>query len=54
MQMFVRDPSGNLIEIASAADARLDPSLFADALVEPLRGVYRMEPGDSVGQHVSP
>ena len=51
MQMFVRDPSGNLIEIASRKDAQLDPSLFADALVEPRPGVYRMAPGAALGGH---
>ena len=51
MQMFVRDPAGNLVEIASARDARIDPSLFADALVEPKPGMYRMAPGASEGAH---
>ena len=51
MQMFVRDPAGNLIEISSARDAQLDPGLFADALVEPSPGVYRMAPGAAVGRH---
>jgi catechol 2,3-dioxygenase-like lactoylglutathione lyase family enzyme len=54
MQMFVRDPSGNLIEIASARDADIDPALFADELVEPKPGVYRMAPGASVGAHETP
>jgi len=51
MQMFVRDPHGNLIEIASTSDARIDPALFRDELVEPEPGVYRMPPGASVGRH---
>lgn len=51
MQMFVRDPHGNLIEIASAADSVIDPALFRDELVEPERGVYRMAPGAGVGRH---
>ena len=51
MQMFVRDPAGNLIEIASAKDAHIDPALFADELVEPQPGVYRMAPGAAVGRH---
>jgi catechol 2,3-dioxygenase-like lactoylglutathione lyase family enzyme len=42
MQMFVRDPSGNLIEISCRPDAALDPALFADDLVDPDPGVYRM------------
>jgi len=51
MQMFVRDPAGNLIEIASAKDARIDPAVLADELVEPQPGVYRMAPGAAVGRH---
>jgi lactoylglutathione lyase len=51
MQMFVRDPAGNLIEIASPADAQLDPALFSDPLVEPKPGVYRWAPGTSAGRH---
>ena len=51
MQMFVRDPAGNLVEIASARDAVLDPALFADPLVEPRPGMYRMAPGASEGGH---
>ena len=54
MQMFVRDPAGNLIEIGSAKDARIDPALFADELVEPNPGVYRMAPGAALGGHESP
>jgi catechol 2,3-dioxygenase-like lactoylglutathione lyase family enzyme len=51
MQMFVRDPHGNLIEIASVSGADIDPALFNDELVEPKPGVYRMAPGASVGRH---
>ena len=52
MQMFVRDPHGNLIEIASRPGARIDPALFEDELVEPLQGTYRLMPGEDVGEHV--
>ena len=51
MQMFVRDPHGNLIEVASLAGETIDPKLFTDELVEPEPGVYRMAPGASVGRH---
>jgi lactoylglutathione lyase len=51
MQMFVRDPHGNLIEIASQADAEIDPELLADDLVEPQPGVYRMPSGAASGRH---
>ena len=54
MQMFVRDPAGNLVEIASARDAVIDPALFADELVEPKPGMYRMAPGAAVGAHETP
>ncbi len=54
MQMFVRDPAGNLVEISSARDAVIDPALFADELVEPKPGTYRMAPGAAVGRHESP
>ena len=49
MQMFVRDPSGNLVEVASQAGAEIDPALHADELVEPRPGVYRMAPGATPG-----
>ena len=51
MQMFVRDPHGNLIEVASVPGEEIDSALFRDELVEPLPGVYRMAPGASVGRH---
>jgi len=53
MQMFVRDPHGNLIEIASPPGAVIAPALFDDALVEPEPGVYRLEPGEAIGRHVT-
>jgi len=55
MQMFVRDPSGNLIEIASTSSEIIDLAVFRDEgnLVEPQRGIYYMEPGASVGYHKS-
>jgi catechol 2,3-dioxygenase-like lactoylglutathione lyase family enzyme len=53
MQMFVRDPSGNLIEIASSNSESIDLANFRTdgGLVEPQRGIYRMEPGETVGYH---
>ncbi|MGM0944548.1 MAG: VOC family protein [Bacteroidota bacterium] len=38
IQMFVRDPSGNLIELSSAPDAKIDPKIFEDELFKP--GIY--------------
>jgi hypothetical protein len=52
MQMFVRDPHGNLIEIASPPGTEIARELFEDDLVEPLQGTYRLMPGEDVGEHV--
>ena len=30
MQMFIRDPSGNLVEISSNPDQEIDPAIFKD------------------------
>jgi catechol 2,3-dioxygenase-like lactoylglutathione lyase family enzyme len=38
IQMFVRDPSGNLLELSSAPDAKIDPKIFEDELFKP--GIY--------------
>lgn len=38
MQMFVRDPAGNLVEISSTPGADIDPRIFADELYE--EGLY--------------
>ena len=35
MQMFVRDPAGNLIELSCEADQYVDPSIFDEDLFEP-------------------
>jgi len=53
MQMFFRDPSGNLIEIASTSKETIDLAAFQDELnlVEPQRGIYRIEPGEHDGHH---
>jgi catechol 2,3-dioxygenase-like lactoylglutathione lyase family enzyme len=53
MQMFVRDPSGNLIEIASTASEVIDLAVFREdsEIVEPKRGMFKMDPGASVGRH---
>lgn len=40
MQMFVRDPGGNLIEISCSADQPIDDALFADELVEDEPGLF--------------
>jgi len=51
MQMFVRDPSGNLIEIANTSREVIDLATLRDDIVEPERGVYKIDPGSSVGRH---
>lgn len=38
MQMFVRDPAGNLVEISSKPGAETDPRIFTDELYE--EGLY--------------
>jgi catechol 2,3-dioxygenase-like lactoylglutathione lyase family enzyme len=35
MQMFVRDPAGNLIELSCESDQYVDPSIFDEDLFEP-------------------
>lgn len=35
MQMFVRDPAGNLIELSCEADQYVDPAIFDEAIFEP-------------------
>lgn len=40
MQMFVRDPSGNLIEIASAPGAPIDPAAFDESILDAAVGNY--------------
>jgi len=50
MQMFVRDPSGNLLEISARPDTAIDERIFSDELVEPVAGVYVSERADSRGE----
>lgn len=38
MQMFVRDPAGNLVELSSAPGADIDPKIFEDEFYE--EGLY--------------
>lgn len=38
MQMFVRDPAGNLVEISSKPGTAVDPLIFQDELYE--EGLY--------------
>jgi catechol 2,3-dioxygenase-like lactoylglutathione lyase family enzyme len=45
LQMFVRDPSGNLIEVASAPHAALDQRELDEALFEPSVGNFTVPRG---------
>ena len=47
MQMFLRDPSGNLVEVSSAPDAEIDPQIFKDELYQD--GVYQSKRNDARG-----
>jgi len=38
IQMFVRDPSGNLVELSSDPNAEIDPRIFEDDLYQ--EGIY--------------
>ena len=38
IQMFVRDPSGNLVELSSLPDSPIDPAIFEDELYQ--AGIY--------------
>ncbi|MCR9064250.1 MAG: VOC family protein [Cytophagales bacterium] len=38
IQMFVRDPSGNLVELSSAPGSAIDPKIFEDELFQ--EGIY--------------
>lgn len=38
MQMFVRDPANNLVELVSFPDAEVDPAIFEDELFQ--KGIY--------------
>ncbi|MDX2245477.1 MAG: VOC family protein [Bacteroidia bacterium] len=47
MQMFIRDPSGNLVEISSAPGSTIDPAIFKDELYQ--EGVYVSNRNDARG-----
>lgn len=49
MQMFVRDPSGNLVEISCSPGTPVDDAIFEDELVEPGVSVYVSNRNDARG-----
>ena len=49
-QMFIRDPSGNLVEVSAPPGAPVDPAIFADSdLCEPDAGAYQSGRNDARG-----
>jgi catechol 2,3-dioxygenase-like lactoylglutathione lyase family enzyme len=50
LQMFIRDPAGNLVELSAPPGSRVDPSIFADAeLCQQETGAYVSGRGDARG-----
>ena len=49
MQMFVRDPSKNLIEIIARPDVPVDHAIFEDELVETHKNMYISDRNDARG-----
>lgn len=47
MQMFVRDPAGNLVEISSMPGSKVNPQIFQDELYE--EGLYKSNRNDFRG-----
>ena len=52
MQMFVRDPSGNLVELSCPREVAVDPEIFRDELVDEGESLYTSERDDPRGTHV--
>jgi lactoylglutathione lyase len=50
MQMFLRDPSGNLVEVSCKTGTPVDAALFQDELVEPERGIFKSGRNDPRGR----
>lgn len=50
MQMFVRDPAGNLLEISCHPGVPVDEAIFADELVDAGTGVYVSARNDARGE----
>jgi len=51
LQMFVRDPSGNLIEVASTPGAPLDPAAVDASLFDPQVGDFTIAHGTTLDRH---
>lgn len=50
MQMFVRDPAGNLLEITCPLTAHVDEAIFSDALVQSEAGAFESGRDDKRGE----
>lgn len=50
MQMFIRDPSDNLVEISAAPGIPIDPAIFEDAALVQGEGVYVSNRNDARGK----
>jgi catechol 2,3-dioxygenase-like lactoylglutathione lyase family enzyme len=50
MQMFVRDPAGNLLEITCPSTANVDEAIFSDALVQSEAGAFESGRDDQRGE----
>lgn len=51
MQMFVRDPAGNLIELSCSQDVEVDDEIFDDELVDRGKTLYDSKRDDPRGLH---
>ena len=51
MQMFIRDPAGNLIEISCPAEVTVDETIFQDDLVDAEGRLYESKRDDPRGLH---
>ena len=51
MQMFVRDPSGNLVELSCPREVAVDDEIFKDDLVDEGETLYESQRNDPRGTH---
>ena len=51
MQMFVRDPAGNLIELSCPPDVAVEDEIFGDELVDRTETLYESKRDDPRGLH---
>ena len=53
MQMFVRDPSGNLVELSCPKEVAVDDAIFDDDLVDSGETLYESQRNDARGTHTA-